>query len=242
VAIAIKIACFFFEVPFLELNSYFSTLVAANVFLLGFLISGVLPDYKEAEKLPAEIAASLDALVDDCRALYGDKKVPAAKACIAHTGELAAMLDAWFHEKVRTRKVMTALSAYAELFVALEPHTQANFLARLKQEVSSIRRMVLRVRNIREIHFTGTAYAVAELFTILVIISVLVVDAGSFIESLFITGLISYVLSYMLLLIRDLDNPFDYTQNSHLADEVAIAPLGAVAENIKKVLNSGLKK
>ncbi|MEK9156748.1 MAG: hypothetical protein AAB448_01260 [Patescibacteria group bacterium] len=242
IAIAIKSAFFFFEVPFFELNSYFSTLVAANVFLLGFLISGVLPDYKEAEKLPAEIAASLDAILDECRALYADKKVPAAKACIVHTGELAAMLDTWFHEKLRTRKIMAALSEYAELFVALEPHTQANFLARLKQEVSSIRRMVLRVRNIREIHFTGTAYAVAELFTILVIISVLVVDAGSVLESLFITGLIAYVLSYMLLLIRDLDNPFDYTHNPHLSDEIAIAPLGAVAGNIKKVLDSLAKK
>lgn len=237
IAIALKSAFFFFEVPFFELNSYFSTLVAANVFLLGFLISGVLPDYKEAEKLPAEIAASLDALVDECRALYGDKKVPAAKACIAHTGELAAMLDAWFHEKIRTRKIMAMLSAYAELFVALEPHTQANFLARLKQEVSSIRRMVLRVRNIREIHFTGTAYAVAELFTILVVISVLVVDAGSVLESLFITGLIAYVLSYMLLLIRDLDNPFDYSHNPHLSDEVAIAPLITVGKNIQTLLS-----
>lgn len=236
VALAVKIACFYFEMPFLELNSYFSTLVAANVFLLGFLISGVLPDYKEAEKLPAEIAASLDAIVDECHALYKDKKAVPAKNCIVHTGELATMLDAWFHEKVRTRKVMETLSAYADIFVALEPHTQANFLTRLKQEVAAIRRMVLRVRNIREIHFTGTAYAVAEVFTFLVIVSVVVVDAGSFGESLFITGLITYVLSYMLLLIRDLDNPFDYTQNAHLADEVAIAPLGAVGKNIQTLL------
>lgn len=242
VVLFVKAALFFFEVPFFELNGYFSTLVAANVFLLGFLISGVLPDYKESEKLPADIAASLDVLFDECRALYADKKVKEAKDMIVHTAQVSTLLDKWFHERVRTSEVMKSLSLYAELFVALEPHTQANFLARLKQEVAGIRRMVLRIRNIRKIHFTGTAYAVAELFTILVIGSVLAVDAGPMLESLFITGLIAYVLAYMLLLIRDLDNPFDYTHNPHLSDEIAIAPLGAVAKNMQAFLGNGGKK
>lgn len=242
VAVAVKSALFFFNFSFFELNGYFSTLVAANVFLLGFLISGVLPDYKESEKLPADIAASLDVLFDECRALYLDKKVREARDIILHTRELSLMLDRWFHERLSTSEVMKNIRAYAELFTALEPHTQANFLVRLKQEVSSMRRMILRIRNIRTIHFTGTAYAVAELFTILVVCSVLVVEAGSFIESLFITGLITYVLAYMLFLIRDLDNPFDYTRNSHLSDEIALAPLGVVARHMQEFLKRGRKK
>ncbi len=242
VVLFLKASILLLDLPLFELNGYFSTLVAANVFLLGFLISGVLPDYKESEKLPADIAASLDVIFDECRALHGDKKVQEAKDIIAHTAEVSRVLDQWFHERVRTREVMQGLRAYAELFVALEPHTQANFLVRLKQEVALIRRMVLRIRNIRKIHFTGTAYAVAELFTVLVIGSVLAVDAGPLLESLFITGLITYVLAYMLLLIRDLDNPFDYTHNPHLSDEIAIAPLGAATKNMQAFLGSGGKK
>jgi hypothetical protein len=36
----------------LSVNPLFSGIVAANVFLMGFLLSGVLSDYKESERLP----------------------------------------------------------------------------------------------------------------------------------------------------------------------------------------------
>ncbi|KKW29716.1 MAG: hypothetical protein UY72_C0035G0016 [Candidatus Uhrbacteria bacterium GW2011_GWD2_52_7] len=240
-ALVVKVLLMREGFAFFELNSYFSTLVAANVFLLGFLISGVLPDYKEAEKLPGEMAASLDSIVDECRALYGDKKVAAAKDVIEHTSVVIKELNKWFHEESRTRNVMRHLSRYAELFVALEPHTQANFLTRMKQEVSSIRRMVLRTRNIRDVPFASPAYAVAELFSALVITSVILVDTGTLGESLLITGLITYVLTYMIWFIRDLDNPFHYHDNAHLTDEIAIAPLAAVERNIKDVFGKKAK-
>lgn len=245
-ALIVKVLLIREDFAFFELNTYFSTLVAANVFLLGFLISGVLPDYKEAEKLPGEIAAALDSIVDECRALFADKKVAAAKALMEHTSDVIVVIESWFHEDTRTRVVMKHLGEYAELFVALEPHTQANFITRLKQEVSSVRRMILRIRNIRDVPFASPAYAVAELFSALVIISVMLVDTGTLGESLLITGLITYVLLYMIVFIRDLDNPFHYHDNAHLTDEIAIAPLGAVERNIqealgKKVKNTGKK-
>ncbi len=43
-------------------NPLFSALVASEVFLLGFLLNGVLTDYKEGEKLPGELAAALECL------------------------------------------------------------------------------------------------------------------------------------------------------------------------------------
>jgi hypothetical protein len=41
-------------------NALFTSIVAGTIFLLGFLISGVLSDYKESEKIPSELAASLN--------------------------------------------------------------------------------------------------------------------------------------------------------------------------------------
>ena len=241
IALIVKVILMQQGFAFFELNSYFSTIVAANVFLLGFLISGVLPDYKEAEKLPAEIGASFDAVIDECGAIYRDKKVAPAKECLEHTQVVMDLVVKWFREKTKTRDVMQALSAYADLFVKLEPHTQANFIVRLKQEVGTIRKAILRIRNIRQVPFPSPAYAVAEGFSTIVIISVLLVDTGSLGESLLITGAITYILTYMIALINDLDNPFHYRDNAHLADEIAIEPiLGAVAKNVNIAL--GKKK
>ena len=43
----------------ISLNPLFNSIISANVFLLGFLLAGTLSDYKESERLPGELAASL---------------------------------------------------------------------------------------------------------------------------------------------------------------------------------------
>lgn len=221
----------------MELNAYFSTLVAADVFLLGFLLSGAMPDYKEAEKIPGEMAAALDSIVEECETLRSRKpSVIAADACLEHTRVVVASIKEWFNHKRRTGSVIAVLRAYNATFAAIEPHTQANFLVRLKQEVASIRRMVIRMRNIREASVVAPAYAVAELFTAIVIFSLLFVDMGTLFESVLITTAISYLLIYMILLIRDLDNPFQYHDKAHVQDEIAIEPLDAVDRTIRAIL------
>ena len=53
----------------LELNPLLSSLVAATVFLLGFLLNGVLSDYKESEKLPGELSTSMFLLAKEIKAI-----------------------------------------------------------------------------------------------------------------------------------------------------------------------------
>lgn len=223
----------------MELNTYFSTLVAADVFLLGFLLSGAMPDYKEAEKIPGEMAAALDSIVEECETLRSrDASRPAAVRCLEHTRAVIASIVGWFHHTQRTGSVISALRAYNAMFAEIEPHTQANFLVRLKQEVASVRRMVVRMRNIREASVVAPAYAVSELFTAIVVFSLLFVDMGTLFESILITSAISYLLVYMILLIRDLDNPFQYYDKAHAQDEIAIEPLEAVDRTIRGILKS----
>lgn len=50
--IALKLIVHYLEIEIIPLNALFSALIGANIFLLGFLISGVLSNYKENEKLP----------------------------------------------------------------------------------------------------------------------------------------------------------------------------------------------
>ena len=53
----------------ISINQLFSALVASNVFLLGFLLNGVLSDYKESEKIPGEIASALTLLAREVKAI-----------------------------------------------------------------------------------------------------------------------------------------------------------------------------
>ncbi|MEI6171292.1 MAG: hypothetical protein WCQ45_02265, partial [bacterium] len=53
----------------LSLNPLLSGIVAADVFLMGFLLSGVLADFKESEKLPGEVAATLEVMFDEATSM-----------------------------------------------------------------------------------------------------------------------------------------------------------------------------
>lgn len=212
--------------PF-EMTGLVTSMIAANVFLLGFLIGGAMPDYKEAERLPGEMAASLDAIGDELVLLRGKAPSEASSALGALSAVVEALHD-WFHRRTSSVEVMRRLTALGETFIALEPHTQANFIVRMKQELTNLRRHVTRAHSIRETTFSQGAYAIAELFTALMLFTLLLVAHPTEAAALWFTGLASLLLVYMLHLIRDIDDPFHYGPHERGDDEVPLRPLEAV--------------
>ena len=69
----LKFIAHIYHLEFLELNALFTSLVAGTIFLIGFLITGVLSDYKESEKIPSELSSTLKCLFDDSYTLYKAK-------------------------------------------------------------------------------------------------------------------------------------------------------------------------
>ena len=57
---------------------------------------------------------------------------------------------------------MAALGEMTHYFAGLEGLTQANFIARLKQEQSNIRRMLIRIHTVRETSFIPSGYIIAN--------------------------------------------------------------------------------
>jgi hypothetical protein len=85
--------------------------------------------------------------------------------------------------------------------------------------------MLLRMQTIRETSFVGAGYTIAELATLLLVIGLLLVDVGTFFDAIFLLCIITFLLVYMIFLIRDLDNPFDYEGHEAGAAEVSLRPL-----------------
>lgn len=219
--------------PF-ELNALVSSMIAANVFLLGFLINGAMPDFKEAERLPGEMAASLDAIGDELAVLRDRKDPLAAKEGLSRLVAVAEGIHDWFHRRITSRELMVRVSALGPVFADLEPHTQANFIVRLKQEQTSLRKLITRAHSIRETTFAPTAYAIAELFTGAMLLTLLLVDFGARLTAGWFAGLAGFLLIYMIFLIHDLDNPFNYGPVEHGGDEVPLRPLEAVREKLAR--------
>jgi hypothetical protein len=225
VIILLKFATHYFGYEFLALNSLFTALISANIFLIGFLISGTLVDYKESEKFPGDLSASLETMADEGLIIYKNKKSRDAKKFLLKLSQFNKSLVEWFYKKEKTINLMDKLTSFNDDFLAFESQTQANFIVRLKQEQNLIRKMINRIHIIRETSFLGTGYAIVEIITFVLITGLIFIKMDPFYESTFFVSFVSFILIYMIYFIKDLDNPFEYSGTDGLADEVSLKPI-----------------
>ena len=216
-----------------------ATIVTANVFILGFLLTGVISDYKESERLPGELAVSLGVIGDECLLLWRHRQAEPGRDCLRHTLDLTTSLKRWFRKEERSHDLMEKVRGLGDFFVALEPFTQANFIVRLKQEQGAITRMLVRIHTIRETTFVSSGYTMAKLVTLFVVLGLLAVKIEPWYESVFLIGIIAWFLSYLILLIEDLDNPFDYGRDGRAkGQEVSLKPLDDLEKRLAGQLES----
>lgn len=232
-AIGAKLAFTAFGWQEIELNALYSSLIAANVFLLGFLLAGVLTDYKESEKLPTDIAVRIETIADECEILFADKRAGEARELFDLLESIAAQLDDWLYGRAGVSDVLVAIRAMNGPFQRFEPLTQPNFIVRLKQEQSALRAAVLRIDTIRETSFVGAGYLVAVVTSALMVIALLIADLAPTGAELFLIGTIAFLLTYMIFLIRDLDNPFDYRSERDSAAEVSLQPIKSLRRRLE---------
>ena len=232
--IILKLIAHQFSWEFISLNPLFSGVVTANIFILGFLLAGVLADYKESEKLPGELATSIETIFDECLIIYKNKNAKPAEDCLNHVLNLTNSINDWFHKKERTRTIMDKLSEFNDFFLAFESLTQANFIVRLKQEQSAIRRMLIRIHSIRETSFVTGGYAIAEAITALLVIGLIFVKIDPFYEALFFISAITFLQAYMIAFIKDLDNPFEYYGKERGPDEISLKPLDDLKQRMEE--------
>jgi hypothetical protein len=223
---------------FLTLNTLFGAIISANVFLVGFLISGVLVDYKEAEKIPGELACSLEVLLDESYITYKSKKCKVAKELMNSVHDLTDSILKWLHKKEKTYMVLNRITGFNDHFLALEPLTQANFIVRLKNEQSILRKLITRIHTIRETSFNPAGYAIAEIISAILCIGLIFTKIDPYYESVFFVAFVSFILIYMVLLIKDLDNPFGYYEEESYADEVSLKPLFDLEKRIPHDISS----
>ena len=215
-----------FGLEIMELNALFTSLVAGTIFLIGFLISGVLTDYKESEKIPSELSSTLKTLFDDTYTIYKGKNSDTARQFIEFQKSFTNSLIDWFYRKERTQSILKKLAMMNDFFVEFDKAgVQANYIIKMKNEQNSLRKIILRIDTIRDTEFVGSAYAILEAMGFLIAAGLIVIKIEPFYASLFFTLLVTSLIAYMFILIKDLDNPFDYSVNGESGTEISLKPL-----------------
>lgn len=214
----------------LELNSLFTSVIGGAVFVFGLILAGTLADYKESERIPAEIAAVVASIAEDgryCAAQFPDFDDTALRR------RLHALLIA-FRSDLGTPGARDALQALAELtpcFMDMERvGLPANHVVRLKGEQAAIRRTLMRVYYIQKIDFLPSAHNFVRSLVALIIGLLLVTAIEPWALGVALVGFIAYLFTYILRLLKTLDTPFRVHERTH--DDVSLFLIGELEERL----------
>jgi len=198
-----------FELEPITMGSLHGSVISGVVFVIGFLLSATIADYKESERIPADIASILENMSED--ALSIEENYPTFKAS-AYQEKLQAVAKGYLIDlRSSSRKSVTRTELHN--LNTLHSHMEtagvpANFIVKLKQQQALLLRHLFRVNYIQRITFVPSANILAWSIVILAATLLLLTNMDPFVSSTVITGAIMFILIYVLQLISVIRTPF----------------------------------
>ena len=206
-----------------------AVVLSGGVFLLGFMLSGTMSDYKEAEKLPGEIVSGLETVEEvmvHVAVVKGEDPRPHRRAMLS----LLESIDRWLHGRIAEQQLHESLRRLTATFPAIELGSHAT---RAFSIIGTVRRALLRIGVISRTGFLASGYALLQA---MIAICYLILVAASFSSRLgewVVVSFVALIYTYMYRLIEDVDDPFDYdVAGASGTAEVELYPLREYRERL----------
>lgn len=191
-----------------------AALVTGAIFTVAIIFAGTLTDYKESEKIPGELATAIFSLYKEARvASFGHDQIAADLRL--HIKELIDVLNKNF-DKLKAggiwnrHEVNLAIDKIDDDILRLvEKNVAPLYVARVRTELSNINRLSNRINVIAETSFIPAAYAISQLAIIFVITISAFLKFDHYYEGVAVVGCNAFLLIGLMLLISDMDNPFE---------------------------------
>jgi hypothetical protein len=135
--------------------------------------------------------------------------------------QLTQHLLAWLETQAAIAPLEAALDQLSSHFAHILHVGDAPLINRVQGEQAKLRLLIHHIRIIRDTDFLQPAYVLLEIFLVTAVVTLLLVNNARFEQGLIISTLLFIAFAYLLQLIRDLDNPFDYGDNSVLDADVS---------------------
>jgi hypothetical protein len=212
---------------FMPLDGLVPSLIAGSIFLIGFLLAQVLGDYREAERMPADIRTALEAIHDDVLFLARRQpKVDVAGFRAALTGIVRAF-DEGLGLKNGHRNLGPAIArvdGLSALFADLQDlDVSERYIVRLKGGQDTLRHAFLRVAHIQKMEFVPSVHVLVQTLVGASLFVLLFLRTSDTWESMLILIFVGYMFVYSLMLISELDEPF--REGEGTVDDVSLFQL-----------------
>ena len=230
--IVVKLVVAQLSLEFISVSPLFTSVVAGGVFVLGLLVAGTLADYKEADRVPAEITAVMTNIHDDCSAFamqFPALDLQLLKATLLRIAQT-------FHDDLADPTSEIALDAIDDLnatFLQMDAvGVPATYTSRLRNEQASLRRSILRVYHVQRTEFLPSAYLLIYTIVVLIIATLSFMKYEPTYEAVIITGFISFFFLSLLALLRLMDTPFHVEE--HTDDDVSLFLLRGFVDRLNR--------
>lgn len=221
---------------FITLNALVSSVIGSSIFITGFLLAGVFSDYKESEKIPAEIRSSLESIISEGDTLkrknpnFNNQKIKDITIKFIQEFE-DGLSDVKDHSHMNC--ALEIISEFDASFDEMESlGVPPNYMTRIKSEQSQLRKVLLRVYQIQKTNFIPSVSILVESVVFLVIF-LLIFANTDFYPGIIILGILSYLLLYTMRLIHILEKPFRKGKDD-TCDDVSIFLLRELRDKLRK--------
>jgi len=232
--VAAKLAIAALSLEFISISPLFTSVLAGGVFVLGLIVAGTLTDYKEAERVPAEITAALTNIHDDCAAF----KQAFPELDLERLEDILVRIVAAFHDDLADPLSTAALEAIDGLnasFLEMDRiGVPATYTSRLRGEQGALRRSVLRVYHVQRTEFLPSAYLLIESIVGIIITVLMFMEIEPTYEAVIIIGFISFFFISLLRLLRIMDRPFHVDERTD--DDVSLFLLRSFVDRLNRSL------
>jgi len=200
------------NLEFITVDGLVPSLVAGAIFLIGFLLSHVMAHYKEAERMPGEMRAALEAIHDDMASFARTRpdvdmaSLKTALSEIVTTLETGLGVEGHHHELARTEAQVDGLTLRFGDVEALgmpEP-----YVVRLRNSQDTLRKTLFRISYVQTMESVPSMRLLVQTLVVACLILILFIRTEGSWESFMIVAFVSYLFVYALSLIQLLEEPF----------------------------------
>jgi hypothetical protein len=215
----------------LPLTALTGSILSAVTFAIGFVLNSLIKDYKDAEKLPIDIATSIKNLADDGTYFaeqleaFDDAPLRAnlLRLCDLSRNTIRDTIDPDLDTVLRA-----VLRNISDLDRAGAP---PNHTVRMKGDVFLIRKSLERARYIRKIFNLPTAFSLV-VTAALVGMALLIATRGEHRVGIAVaTGVLAFLYAYLVKLIAIVENPFSQ-QKGRQADDISLYMIRETASDL----------
>lgn len=200
----------YYNLDIIAINPIISALITGVIFTVAVIFTGTLTDYKESEKIPSELAASIKALYYDT-AMFPTISQTLIDQFKGHIRDLHQVIGENFRSN--TWDLMALHQATNRINLDISELSKENvappILVKLRNEMTAIDKIVNRIKQIKDTDFIPAAYAISEMSILFVIIILLFIKSDATIEIIILLSSITAMITSLVFLIKDMDDPFE---------------------------------